>query len=249
MKQIICMKWGNLYGPDYVNKLYNMCNKNITGSIRFVCLTDNSEGLNKQIEILPCPEVNIPPPRNNYGWRKISLFSSTNKLFGLTGTWLYLDLDTIIVKSIDEFFSFQPDESFIVMKNWNQPKKNIGNTSVYRFNIGSHEYLLNDLEKSYDQIFKKHSNSQTYISYNIKKIEFWPDDWCSLFKIHCVYKWPLNYFLEPKLPKKTRIIAFPGVPNPHDAIIGKWPDRYPNKKWKKIYKYIKPTNWISDYWK
>ena len=248
MKQIICMKWGSLYGPDYVNKLYNMCNRNITESIRFVCLTDDPKGLNDKIEIFPCPEVNIPSPRNNYGWRKLSLFSTSNKLFGLTGTWLYLDLDTIIVKSIDEFFSFKANESFIVMKNWNQPKKNIGNTSIYRFNVGSHEYLLKNLESSYKEIFKKYPNSQTYISYNIKKIEFWPNDWCSLFKIHCIHRWPLNYFLEPKLPKRTRIIAFPGVPNPHDAVIGKWPNRYPNKKWKKIYKFIKPTSWISDHW-
>ena len=68
------------------------------------------------------------------------------------------------------------------MKNWNQPKKMIGNTSVYRFDIGANEYLLNDLEDSYNEILEKYSNSQTYISYNIKEITFWPDDWCSLFK-------------------------------------------------------------------
>ena len=57
MKQIICMKWGSLYGPDYVNKLYNMCNRNITDALRFVCLTDDcSKGL-KKIETFPCPKV------------------------------------------------------------------------------------------------------------------------------------------------------------------------------------------------
>ena len=248
MKQIICMKWGSLYGSDYVNKLYNMCEKNISYPFRFVCLTDDCSDLKKEIETFSCPEVKIPSPKNNYGWRKISLFSSSNNLFGLTGTWLYLDLDTVIVRPIDDFFSYKSQKSFVVMKNWNQPKKMIGNTSVYRFDIGANEYLLNDLEDSYNEILEKYSNSQTYISYNIKEITFWPDHWCSLFKIHCVHKWPLNYFLEPKLPKKTRVIAFPGVPNPHDAIIGKWPDRYPNKKWKKLYKYIRPAKWITNYW-
>ena len=121
--------------------------------------------------------------------------------------------------------------------------------SIYRFNVGSHEYLLKNLESSYKEIFKKYPNSQTYISYNIKKIEFWPNDWCSLFKIHCIHRWPLNYFLEPKLPKRTRIIAFPGVPNPHDAVIGNGQiDIQIKKNGKKIYKFIKPTSWISDHW-
>ena len=127
--------------------------------------------------------------------------------------------------------------------------KNLLSKDKYNLLLYGNEYLLNDLEDSYNEILEKYSNSQTYISYNIKEITFWPDDWCSLFKIHCVHKWPLNYFLKPKLPKRTRVIAFPGVPNPHDALVGRWPDRYPNKKWKKIYKYIKPTSWISNHWK
>ena len=82
------MKWGSLYGSDYVNKLYNMCEKNISDPFRFVCLTDDCSDLKKEIETFSCPEVKIPSPKNNYGWRKISLFSSSNNLFGLTGTCL-----------------------------------------------------------------------------------------------------------------------------------------------------------------
>jgi hypothetical protein len=42
---VICMKWGALYAPDYVNVLYNACRVQITGPFRFVCLTENTEGL------------------------------------------------------------------------------------------------------------------------------------------------------------------------------------------------------------
>ena len=37
---ILCMKWGTLYGPDYVNVLYAAVADNITVPFRFVCLTD-----------------------------------------------------------------------------------------------------------------------------------------------------------------------------------------------------------------
>ena len=53
---IICMKWGNKYGPDYVNKLYNMVAKNLTQSFRFICFTENKTGIQGNIEIFPLPQ-------------------------------------------------------------------------------------------------------------------------------------------------------------------------------------------------
>lgn len=103
MKQIICMKWGTLYGPEYVNRLYAMVRKNISGDIRFVCLTDDHAGIRDEVECFDCPTVNIPSPKNNRGWRKVSLFALSEKLFGFTGSWLYLDLDVVVTGSLDAF--------------------------------------------------------------------------------------------------------------------------------------------------
>ena len=38
---IVCMKWGNAYGADYVNRLYNMVKRNMTRPFRFICFTDH----------------------------------------------------------------------------------------------------------------------------------------------------------------------------------------------------------------
>ncbi|HEY1090992.1 MAG TPA: glycosyltransferase, partial [Burkholderiaceae bacterium] len=46
---ILCMKWGNKYGPEYVNRLYAMVRRHLRGEFRFVCLTDDANGV--------CPEV------------------------------------------------------------------------------------------------------------------------------------------------------------------------------------------------
>jgi hypothetical protein len=40
---VVCMKWGRLYGPEWVNKLCGMVARNTTWKVRFVCLTDDSE--------------------------------------------------------------------------------------------------------------------------------------------------------------------------------------------------------------
>lgn len=244
MKQILCMKWGSLYGPEYVNTLYRMVARNVSGPFRFVCLTDDAEGVLPEIETLPCPEIDIPSPHNLKGWRKLNLYAPSERLFGLEGDWLYLDLDVVVTGSLDPFFEYHPEADFIVMQNWTQPGSGIGNTSCYRFRVGSHSYLLDDLLAHHRDILARFRNSQTYISRSIRSIEFWPDEWCVLFKTHCVPPWPQRFWKEPFLPPTAHVVAFPGVPNPHQAVRGEWPARW----YKKTYKYIRPANWIQRYW-
>ena len=244
MKQFICMKWGELYGAEYVNRLYAMVRANTQGPIRFICLTDNRTGIRAEVESLDCPEVAIPAPYNRRGWRKLATYANSHELHGLTGQWLFLDLDVVILGPLDEFFTYQPEKSFIVMRNWTQPGRNIGNTSVYRFTSGADEYLLTRLIAEQDAILATFRNSQTYISRTVRELVFWPDHWCVLFKTHCVPPWPLRFWKTPSAPPQTRVVAFPGVPNPHEAVDGIWPA----KTWKKTYKFIRPTPWIRTVW-
>ena len=45
MYTVACMKWGDKYGPEYVNRLYNMVERNTTLPFKFICFTDNADGL------------------------------------------------------------------------------------------------------------------------------------------------------------------------------------------------------------
>lgn len=70
------MKWGNLYGPDNVNVLWNAVSKNITGPFRFVCLTDKVEGLQSGIETFQIPDIGCSPEMWRSGaWPKLSVFA------------------------------------------------------------------------------------------------------------------------------------------------------------------------------
>ncbi len=242
MKQIVCMKWGDKYDATYANKLYAMVSRNITGDFRFVCLTDNSTGIHQNIECMDCPSIPIPEPFSKLGWRKITLWMQT--LPNMDGDWLFLDLDIVITGSLDVFFEFEPEKTFIVMRNWTQPGANIGNTSVYRFRVGSHPYLYDRLIENHEELTKTFRNSQTYISRTVNEIAFWPDDWCILFKTHCVPPMPLRWWKDPELPSGTHVVAFPGSPNPDEAVAGVWPA----KGYKKFYKHIRPASWINHYW-
>lgn len=243
MKQFVCMKWGTLYPADYVNKLYGMVRRNTLGSLRFVCLTDDPAGVREEVECLPCPTVALPPPFNNTGWRKIVLWAET--LPGMEGDWLFLDLDVIVTGSLDAFFEFAPEQSFVVMQNWTQKGQGIGNTSVFRFRAGAHPYIHDRLVPEFQTILAQHRNEQIYISRTVSEMKFWPDAWCALFKVHCVPPMPQRWWKAPVVPEGARVIAFPGVPNPHEAVQGLWPAKW----YKKFYKHIQPASWIDDYWK
>jgi hypothetical protein len=180
------------------------------------------------------------------GWRKLRLLAPSEGLFGFEGDWLYLDLDVVVTGPLDEFFTYKPEQPFVVMQNWTQPGSGIGNTSVQRFRVGHEAYLLRHLLEHQDEVFRKFTNSQTYVSRTIKDLEFWPDAWCVLFKVHCVPGWPARFWKAPTLPATARVVAFPGTPNPHQALRGEWPEP---KLRKKLYKFIRPAEWIGEHWR
>lgn len=242
MKQIVCMKWGDLYPADYVNKLYGMVARHISPPFRFVCMTDRPEGVRPEVECLPCPTVQLPPPHNNRGWRKIALWKDS--LPNMEGDWLFLDLDVVVTGSLDPFFAYEPTASFIVMQNWTQRGRGIGNTSVFRFRVGAHPYIYDRLTPEFDEIYRQYRIEQTYISRTVTEMKFWPDEWCVLFKTDCVPPMPRRWWETPVLPAGARVVAFPGLPNPPDALRGVWPAKW----YKKFYKTIRPTPWIAQYW-
>ena len=114
------MKWGAKYGPEYVNRLYNMVAKNIVSPFQFICFTDNSSGLDPSVRALPLPDLGCEPPLPVSGqWQKLALWSA--ELFELQGMALFIDLDSIIVGSLDPYFSYRPEKDVILERDWARP--------------------------------------------------------------------------------------------------------------------------------
>ena len=91
---VCCVKEGGKYDSDYVNTLYLMTKRNLTIPFDFICLTENPQNLFKQIKV-----INLEDRSIKGWWNKCLLF----KPGFLSGSCLYLDLDMIIIKNIDEF--------------------------------------------------------------------------------------------------------------------------------------------------
>lgn len=235
---VVCVKWGTKFGPEYVNRLYRMVEKNLTVPHRFVCFTDNAEGIDKNVEIRPFYELDdsgLPEK----AWKKLGLF--TDKLADLQGRALFLDLDVVIMKNIDEFFEV-PGE-FVIIKDWDFENDIIGNSSVFRFEVNKHKDIIENFYKEGKDIRKRYRNEQAFLSYQMKAkgiLSYWDKSWCVSFKRNCLRPFPLNYFQVPKEPKDAKILVFHGRPNPEQAYNG--------FMGKGGFRYVKPTKWLDKYW-
>lgn len=242
---VICMKWGDRYGPHYVNNLYAGVKKHLHRPFRFVCVTDNPNGLAEGVEAVPIPErPDVPKWPNVF----LKLLMTADGFADLQGPTLFCDIDIIITGDIDCFFDYKPGKN-IIIHNWVEWRKqlfrkrpDIGNSSVFRFEAGKSQYIcdkfLSEKERAMDRsIF---CTEQAYLTHAMKEQYWWPEQWVRSFKRHSQRPFPLNFILPPKLPKDTRILVFHGRPDPDQALTG--------FKGKRIHHHTLPAAWITDYW-
>ena len=267
-KQIICVKWGSGYGPEYVNRLYGMARRHVTGPFRLICYTDNREGLRPEVEAFDLPALGVPHPQRTMGkWRKVALWGS--QLEGLTGVALFVDLDTIIVDSLDPYFSYGSPDDVILARNWAKPLRRLGQTSVFRFPVGRNSHILDNFRADPQGVADRFRFEQHYITHSVKGgIKLWPEGWTWHFRLHCLPVFPLRYFRMARIPKGARLITFPGGPNPGDVVEGRWaPDSPPyagrwahvkscfapgmtlKQRWRKLRRFVIPVTWIRDHWR
>jgi len=243
VQTVICAKWGTRYSTDYVNTLWSMISRNTQRETRLVCYTDDRSGIDPAITTFDIPELAIPPRKRKSTWRKLAFWQPT--LEGVAGNVLFLDLDVVITGSIDAFFDYEPNATFCVIENWTQKGRRIGNTSVYRFKVGAHDYLCHQFEDDPEAVLQTFSNEQTYVSRTITEMTFWPRRWCLSFKHDLLPLWPLNFLKPPGLPTSARVVCFTGKPDPHEARDGDWPCPWHER----IYKHVRPTPWIGQHWR
>ena len=96
MKNVLCIKWGNKYSADYVNKLYSMVERHLSLSHRFVCLTEDTTGLNSEIETRPLLRTDL-----KHSYTKFELFEK--ELHDITGQILLKKTQTLYSYVLSQF--------------------------------------------------------------------------------------------------------------------------------------------------
>jgi hypothetical protein len=96
-QNVICVKWGDKFSSDHVNRLYRMVRKNTSLPFTFYCMTEDPAGIDTNINIVP---LNLELELHSWWW-KICLFKH-NLVPGKVN--VYFDLDVVIQNNIDHFF-------------------------------------------------------------------------------------------------------------------------------------------------
>jgi hypothetical protein len=244
---IMCMKWGTLYSADYVNVLYNASRRHLKAPFRFVCLTDNTDGIVEGVECFPIPDPGLGQSYyGRGGWPKLLLHMPN--LCGLSGRCLFVDLDSVITGNLEPLL--QEPGGIVMIREWRRfadyfRKYQVnGQTSIFAWDIGSQAQIYERFMADPAGATAAFRSEQRFVTEHATDIRFWRHPDIISFKRHLMAPALLDRFMSVKEPpKETRIVAFHGNPRPIDVV----PDR--NQSWGKGLRHGRgAVEFVRRYW-
>lgn len=224
MNNVVCLKHGNKYSADYVNKLYSSVKRNTTVPITFHCFTDDNTGIDSDIVVHPLPYTNVTG-----WWQKLYLFSDE---LPIDGQILFMDLDTLVVKNIDNYVTHRG--GFTVLRDLWSGGINVG-SAIMSFEAKRYPHIWDSFirdPQSAIASLQPHGD-QKWIQSQQPDRTYWQDLYPGgivSFKSHC----------RRGIPQAGRIICFHGKPSIPEAI---------NTTTNTQGFLIPPTPWVAEHWK
>lgn len=227
---VICVRFGNRYGREYVERLRNMVSRHMTVPYEFVCLTDD--------HTIISGVRNIVQPNARYvkeWWHKVHLFDPN---LPLTGRILYFDLDVVIHNNIDKLISIS-DIEFMGIHDFNRKFYaawlNL-NSSVMAWTYGTQNHIWDRFKANPKEAMRLQGDQDWIWKTSKDRIKFWPKDWIQS------YKWEIRtreelIVLDGKrqfktiqntvsLPSECCVTVFHGDPKPQDVkdqfVVDNW---------------------------
>lgn len=183
---VLCVKWGSKYGAEYVNKLFNSLTRNSSTrttrscppardtspmatatEIDFVCLTDDASGVLTTHANLRC--VPLEPGWSGW-WNKLQVFSPRVSRLLMHDKCLFVDLDTVIVGSVDDLLQWEiPNAKIALLKTdnmVNEQRRDGYNSSMMMWRNANGK-------SPFEHIYKQLHDHFTTISRFIYKFDHW----------------------------------------------------------------------------
>lgn len=185
MITVACVNVGNYLGrgEEYVARLRAMVARHLSLPHRFECITaSNKPGW----------------------WAKIDLFQPGR----FTGRVLYLDLDTVIVGSLDELAQ---SKGILHLRDWGWTKNDYG-SGVMVWDADEHEEIFERYDATVPTRFRGDQDWITHLG-----------GWPALPKGWCV---SYRYLSKVAPPAGASVICFHGQPKPHEVTTGWVPQHW-----------------------
>jgi len=242
---VICMKWGTAFPPDYANVLFAAVSSYLEPGFRFVCLTDDPAGLSAGIVAAPIPDIGLSAEQIAAPgvWRKLALFHPAVAELFPGARALFIDLDMMILGSLDSFFS--ADTGIVLIdsgKGWQKGAPEEYSTATFAFTLGEQQQILQAFQVDPVGAMARFRNEQDFVAAHATDLTLWPSGAVISFKRHLVRRFGLDLFLSVRPPfTGPAILAFHGEPRPSDLMRGGIWGRFPHLG-------RGPVRWVQDYW-
>lgn len=173
---ILCVRFGNKYGPEYVERLRNMVARHTTIPYEFACLTDDPT---------PIDGVRIIHQRNSGyvkpWWHKVHMFDPH---LDITGRILYLDLDIVICNNIDKLVA-NVGSSFMGIQDFNRkfhPSWRMLNSSAMSWQHRSQSDIWEKFVANPNLAQRLMGDQDWTWACAKDRIKFWPQEWIQSYK-------------------------------------------------------------------
>ena len=200
MTTVVCVKVGDKYSVEYVNRLAKMVARHVTRTHRFLCLTDEASGLE-------CDHADIGTKLPVW-WSKLILFKPHPELVG--HRVIFLDLDTVIMGNID--FLFDYTGPFAILRDFYGPSRYGSAIMSIAPGFGKHIW-----DSFTPEVMARHHGDQAWILEQLQN-GLWQD----------LAPGKIGSYKADEMqdsPGDFAICCFHGTPKPHDVdgwVTGEW---------------------------
>lgn len=230
MISVLCVRFGNRYGREYVERLRNMVARHLTVPYEFVCLTDDPVPISGVRSIV----------QSNAGyakgwWHKVHMFDPNLQL---ENRILYFDLDVVIHNNIDKLVTVWPND-FLGIRDFNRQfyqQWTYLNSSAMCWNHKEEKHIWEKFKENPKEAMKLQGDQDWIWKVAKDKIKFWPREWIMSYKWEIRKKEELivqngkrNFKIQNddvKIHPDCSVTVFHGDPKPQDIkdkfVVDNW---------------------------
>lgn len=242
MLGVVCWKWKparayrSAFGPETVNILKQMIKRHYNKPHTFICVTDDPDGLDPDIKVIPLwdEHKDVPNPNgidNPSCYRRLRMFGpDAEKLFGKR--FVSLDLDTVVTGNLSPLWDVPDDCKF-----WGDTSPGTHyNGSMMLLTAGARPKVWSEFNPERSPGIAKGAgqfgSDQGWISYCLGKGEKkWSvDDGVFSYRIH------IRNRRFRSLPDTARIVMFHGASDPWSDNVIELPWVKENWRYDPLYK-------------
>jgi hypothetical protein len=222
LKSVVCFLWGGNrdFRPAHVNVLARMVARHLPEPHRFICITDETEGFDPGVEVMPTPPAasvlgNLRTPEKAHFpscYRRLWLFSAEAKCLG--ERVLLLDIDLVVTGDLRPLFE-HPGEfvGWRPFRDWGRPMRFGG--GIYLLTPGTRTQVWDDFTGP-DAIAQARAagfrgSDQAWISYKLGASDPYWDRASGIYSVRD-FKSPLH-----PLPSDARLVQLNGPAKPWGA--------------------------------